>query len=585
MQPIPLKSIVFYASNEPKYTGSVGIITSGFIFPTAEIKMQEVKFTFGTFWHEFTHLHLVKQFTDKQKQSLEKLKTTYPHLFMEHEMRIFSFGECVTHSDYLIDGTIKGARQDSGHYKVHMDDGMERNLHESKLTLKNNVTPLELAEKRVPTIVATIKTFLATDLAQQLSPAQQAQLNKPGNYTTWQPLTPALIKADLERQAMEFINATKEKQVTDAVPESPAQQPETVESNPQLRQEDSQATAETSDGAEVVTNPVINKDYVPVVFSVERDVKATLTVIEFNKQRWLDQIDKMPLEDITAGWIKSIKDSAVAFDKQLNAPIQAWRAEINEIIAHAEARVASIKAAKAKEEAVRKQTRTTRANELIKECKAKSNLPPEYLAKIVFKDEYTLVKNTDKKIIEDIELQIETQRALKKGADDAAALKVANIKNRELLIDNLNIKYSVEGKYSMFPIETFSDEQVLAKYEQNHQRKLELERIERERLDAEKIKNEAKAAAEHSTQVEQSTMLANSTTTMESVSAHKNQNNTTTAPETQTVVMFKLVVTGHTQARHDHSIPYFIEDIQAAVAVGLAEPIAKGWAYSFEVVK
>ena len=45
------------------------------------------------------------------------------------------------------------------------------------------------------------------------------------------------------------------------------------------------------------------------------------------------------------------------------------------------------------------------------------------------------------------------------------------------------------------------------------------------------------------------------------------------------------MVTGHTQARHDHSIPYFIEDIQAAVAVGLAKPIAKGWAYSFEVVK
>ena len=365
MKPIPLKSIVFYASSEPKYTGSVGIITSGFIFPTAEIKMQEVKFTFGTFWHEFTHLHLVEQYTDKQKQSLEKLKTTYPHLFMEHEMRNFQIGDWVTHSDYSIDGTVKGARSATGHYPVILDNGQEIKAHEDKLTLKNNATPLELAERRLPDIIKVINSFLATNLAQQLSPAQQAQLNKPGNYTTWQPLTPALIKADLERQAMEFINAKENNQTTDTVPASTTQKPDTVESEPEPSQEDSQAPAETSND---------------------------------NKQ------------------------------------------------------------------------------------------------------------------------------------------------------------------------------------------------VEQERLDTEKIKNEAKATAEHSPQVEQSNLAhpAISTPTMANVSTHTNPNNTTTAPEVQqieTVVMFRLVVTGHTQARHDHSIPNFIQDIQAAVAVALTEPIALNWAYSFEVVK
>ena len=115
-------------------------------------------------------------------------------------------------------------------------------FHEDKITLKNNMTELEKAEKRIPMIVKFIQQFLATDLAQQLSPAQRDAINKPGNYTTWPKLTEKLIKDDLERQAMEFINATKEKQATNIIPTSTAQQSETVESNTQLRQENSQAT-------------------------------------------------------------------------------------------------------------------------------------------------------------------------------------------------------------------------------------------------------------------------------------------------------------------------------------------------------
>lgn len=289
MKPIPLKSIVYYASSDPKYTGLVGIIVSGFISPKSEILTQDVKFAFGTFRHEFTHLHQVKQFTDKQKQSLEKLKITYPHLFMENEMRNFQIGDWVTHSDYSIDGTIKGAKSATGHYPVILDNGQEIKAHEDKLTQKNNVTALELAERRMPTIVATIKTFLATDLAQQLSPAQRDAINKPGNYTTWKPLTAALIKTDLERQAMEFINATKEKQVTDTVPTSTAQQPNNLEFSTQPSQENSQATTETSNGAEVVTNnPIFNDEPTPQTRNEEtqagvihNSLTETQTVIMF----------------------------------------------------------------------------------------------------------------------------------------------------------------------------------------------------------------------------------------------------------------------------------------------------------------
>lgn len=360
MQPIPNNTIVYYASNEPKYTGSVGIITSGFISPKSEILTQKVKFTFGTFLHEFTHLHEVKQFTDKQKQSLEKLKLIHPHLFKDNEMRNFNLGDCVTHPEHQITGTVISERGANGHYKVLMDDGRDHVFHEDKITLKNNMTELEKAEKRIPMIVKFIQQFLATDLAQQLSPAQQAQLNKPGNYTTWPKLTEKLIKDDLERQAMEFINATKEKQAT-------------------------------------------------------------------------------------------------------------------------------------------------------------------------------------------------------------------NIKNRELLLENLNTKYSANGTYSMFTIEMFSDEQVLAKYEQNHQLKLKLEQ---EQLDAEKIKNETKTEAVSESAkipVAEAGVPTIAVGEQQAQSTPQTRNEETQAgihnspAETQTVIMFKLVVTGRTQSDHERLLPKFLEKINAAV--------------------
>lgn len=295
----------------------------------------------------------------------------------------FQPGDWVTHLDYSIDGTVKGARSATGYYPVILDNGQEIKAHEDKLTQKNNVTALELAERRIPAIVATIKTFLATDLAQQLSPAQRDAINKPGNYTTWQPLTADLIKADLEKQAMEFINATKEKQAT-------------------------------------------------------------------------------------------------------------------------------------------------------------------------------------------------------------------NIKNRELLLDNLNIKYGANGTYSMFTIEMFSDEQVLAKYEANHQRKLELAKIEQERLDAEKIKNEVKteAAAESAKiPVAEAGVPTIAVGEQQAQSTPQTRNEETQAgihnspAETQTVIMFKLVVTGRTQSDHERLLPKFLEKINAAVDVGLAPAINAGFGYKFEVIE
>jgi len=583
MKPIPNNTIVYYASSDPKYTGSVGIIVSGFISPKSEILTQEVKFVFGTFWHEFTHLHKVKKFTDKQKQSLEKLKLIHPHLFMENEMRNFQIGDWVTHSDYSIDGTIKGAKSATGHYPVILDNGQEIKAHEDKLTQKNNVTALELAERRMPTIVATIKTFLATDLAQQLSPAQRDAINKPGNYTTWKPLTAALIKTDLERQAMEFINATKEKQATNIIPTSTAQQSETVESNTQLRQENSQATTAIVPQIELAqlvrnTNAII-----------EIDVNVAIEYIDNRITTFVGESEALEAE--LKKWFKDLAARRLDLTRPVKESLQTVIDDEKRIGAYLEKIFAANAAKREAAEKDRKAKKYTEVMAAMADMLNTVDLPPEYLAKVVFREEYYQVTFKGKKLAESIQEQINTQVSLYNGYLAELELKQQQIKNRELLLENLNTKYGANGTYSMFTIEMFSDDQVLAKYEANHQRKLKLEQ---EKADAEKIKNETKteAVAESSTlpvvnvslpyspmggQQKHSTPQAN----IESSPPAINSSST----ETETVVMFKLVVTGRTQADHERLLPKFIEKINAAVDVGLAPAIDAGFGYKFEVIE
>jgi hypothetical protein len=583
MQPLPNNTIVYYASSDPKYTGSVGIITSSFISPKSEILTQDVKFAFGTFRHEFTHLHEVKKFTDKQKQSLEKLKLIHPHLFKDNEMRNFNLGDCVTHPEHQITGTVISERGANGHYKVLMDDGRDHVFHEDEITLKNNMTELEKAEKRIPMIVKFIQQFLATDLAQQLSPAQRDAINKPGNYTTWPKLTEKLIKDDLERQAMEFINATKEKQATNIIPTSTAQQSETVGSNTKSGQEDSQATTEIVPQVELAqlvrnTNAII-----------EIDVNVAIEYIDNRITTFVGESEALEAE--LKKWFKDLAARRLDLTRPVKESLQTVIDDEKRIGAYLEKIFAANAAKREAAEKDRKAKKYTEVMAAMADMLNTVDLPPEYLAKVVFREEYYQVTFKGKKLAESIQEQINTQVSLYNGYLAELELKQQQIKNRELLLENLNTKYGANGTYSMFTIEMFSDDQVLAKYEANHQRKLKLEQ---EKADAEKIKNETKteAVAESSTlpvvnvslpyspmggQQKHSTPHANIESSPPAINS--------SSPETETVIMFKLVVTGRTQADHERLLPKFIDKINAAVDVGLAPAVNAGFGYKFEVVE
>lgn len=235
---------------------------------------------------------------------------------------------------------------------------------------------------------------------------------------------------------------------------------------------------------EVVENPKINT---PVIVDLESEAKTTLPVIIFDKQRYIDAIDAMPLEEITSKWLKQIKDEAIAIDKKICAPVKAWRLEVDEIIEYAEKRIAKLKADAAAAEEKRRAAKKIEVDKLIADAKARSDLPPEYLAKIVFKPEYYQVGFKGNKLLEDLQAQFDLQKSLKKGVDDALALQQANIKNRELLLQNLNQQYGFNGVYSQFTIELYpDDEQVKLIY-----------KSKKEKQDAEEAQKQAAAEAQN----------------------------------------------------------------------------------------
>lgn len=140
----------------------------------------------------------------------------------------------------------------------------------------------------------------------------------------------------------------------------------------------------------------------------------------------------------------------------------------------------------------------------------------------------------------------------------------------------------------MFTIEMFSDEQVLAKYEANHQLKLKLEQ---ERLDAEKANAVKTDTKEHSSvpvvnNVSNAAMVSEQVKPTQQARNKETQAGTHNSPaETQTVIMFRLVVTGRTQADHERLLPKFLEKINTAADVGLAPAVNAGFGYKFEVVE
>lgn len=246
----------------------------------------------------------------------------------------------------------------------------------------------------------------------------------------------------------------------------------------------------TQENPEAVEPPAIvgKTDVPPVKLTILAEkLTPTMRVADgkavFDKQMWIDAIDVAfkPYEDVEVtpeneAALLVVEKDAKELVKKLNArrlevtePTRLAMADlktnVDAVGEHLISKLSKITQKRLDNEKKRKETKKADVDKLIADMKAKSDLPKEYLDKIVFDDKYYQVTFVGKKLNESIQAQFDTQIALKKGADDAALVEKMSIEKRELLVEKLNLQYGYNAKYSQVPHDKYTDEQVIKIYE------------------------------------------------------------------------------------------------------------------------
>lgn len=207
------------------------------------------------------------------------------------------------------------------------------------------------------------------------------------------------------------------------------------------------------------------------------DIQSSLPIIAFDKNIWIKRVEEMPVEDLTPGFVKQIKDAAIAIDKRLSAPIKAWRSEVDEIIACIDARRVALVKAQQEAEEIRRIKKRTEVLQLIKDVEIDCGLNQSYLSQLTIIDKYLNKTESINKIKEDLLSRIEQLKILQENERLAEESRQEKIKNRELLIENLNAKYNLDFKYSKFEVSRYDDVEV-TKFYQQYQKPVEVSTVQ-----------------------------------------------------------------------------------------------------------
>lgn len=186
-----------------------------------------------------------------------------------------------------------------------------------------------------------------------------------------------------------------------------------------------------------------NKELTIINFMDKLQFNYTPAVIEFDENVFIAEIDKLDLDAITPAKIKEFKDKIIKKHKELSHEATEWRAKADRIIEHLDKRIEHLREAKRLENEKYKKDKQEQWNKFINDVLANTELPDSYKINIIYKDEYDLKKWTDNLLIEDIDEQIATQKALKKREDDALELRQLKQKLLDTQIKTLNTKYNL----------------------------------------------------------------------------------------------------------------------------------------------
>lgn len=227
---------------------------------------------------------------------------------------------------------------------------------------------------------------------------------------------------------------------------------------------------------------------------IKIDVDLSIQYIDFRVASFTGESEELEAE--LKKWYKDFAARRLELTRPVNESLKQVIADEKKIGDYLDKIFADNKAKREAAEAERKKAKYAEVMTTMADMLNSVDLPPEYLAKVVFREEYYQVGFKGKKLADSIQAQIDDQVKMYNGWKAEQELKQQKIKNRELLIDNYNTKYGFDAKYSQMPVEMYSDEQVIELFERKNQQQeqAKLAQIEKEKQDAQKAQEQAKTA-------------------------------------------------------------------------------------------
>jgi Protein of unknown function (DUF1351) len=158
--------------------------------------------------------------------------------------------------------------------------------------------------------------------------------------------------------------------------------------------------------------------------------------------------------------IKSLEDARKKVKSDYNIPLAEFEGKIKvvsqillETIAYFDVETSSF-------EEKRKQEKAVQVMDLITKTLEAAKLSDKYAVQLTALDKYLNKTESLKKIQEDLEARAAQLAILQDNEALAENARLEKVKNRELLIENLNAKYKQAFKYSQFEISSHTDEDV-----------------------------------------------------------------------------------------------------------------------------
>lgn len=218
---------------------------------------------------------------------------------------------------------------------------------------------------------------------------------------------------------------------------------------------------------------------------IKIDVDLSIQYIDARVASFAGESEELEAE--LKKWYKDFAARRLDLTRPVNESLKQVIADEKKIGDYLDKIFADNKAKRDAAEAERKKAKYAEVMTTMADMLNSVDLPSEYLAKVVFREEYYNKTMVNKKLADSIQAQIDDQVKLYNGWKAEQELKQQKIKNRELLLQNLNQQYGFNGVYSQFTIELYpDDEQVKLIY-----------KFKKEKQDAEEAQKQAAAEAQN----------------------------------------------------------------------------------------